>query len=260
MRRSVSSRRSSTTVTSSLWNLMQSSLMADSRSGMLTRRYKKQLNKVQLSPDILFKILNHINKKWNREKYRTVPCLWGPFPLGSVHMWSSYGWLDQAWARKNKWNYVGPSGEDVPLYSKKTACFYATRLDSIIVCTVYRSSIRTDWKTTIFRCMYHWTYFSPLSIVSIGCCFFTYCFSADDSYSNVVGFHSLTAKLLPRWQLNKYCIFVTFNKFVTLRLKLITWLIILDCFSLKITYVSPSKHGGFSHIFQHRKGRMQYII
>lgn len=38
MRSNVSSRRSSTTVTSSLWNLMHSSLMADSRSGMLTRR------------------------------------------------------------------------------------------------------------------------------------------------------------------------------------------------------------------------------
>lgn len=41
MRSNVSSRRSSTTVTSSLWNLMHSSLMADSRSGMLTRRWHK---------------------------------------------------------------------------------------------------------------------------------------------------------------------------------------------------------------------------
>lgn len=39
MRSSVSSRRSSTTVTRSRWNLMHSSLMADSRSGILTRRW-----------------------------------------------------------------------------------------------------------------------------------------------------------------------------------------------------------------------------
>lgn len=68
MRSSVSSRRSSTTVTSSLWNLIHSSLMADSRSGMLTRRWNER-DKMRNNEVVRSWEQNAIERVTNRESH-----------------------------------------------------------------------------------------------------------------------------------------------------------------------------------------------
>lgn len=68
MRSSVSSRRSSTTVTSSLWNLIHSNLMADSRSGMLTRRWNEK-DKMRNNEVVRSWEQNAIERVTNRESH-----------------------------------------------------------------------------------------------------------------------------------------------------------------------------------------------